>query len=536
MLNAIARLGTLSLIGFLASCTILSTLGIAGDREPRIAASSGPRPSPPIDIGSRRELFVDRLLIDSLDSATLRLHEPVSGGVAIRIDKPWEGPGTGGYAVVIPGTPMLLYYRAVPDEPDPVELLCVATSTDGITWTKPDLGLVEYAGRRDTNILCDEEKRPLLVAPWLDTRPGVPAAERIKAFYAESITGKRQTFMFDPQGLKRLVMLASADGLRFRRLDPQPRIECDLPNAFDGGNTMFWSEAEQRYVFYFRWYDGDYRLIDGKLGKGYRSVARMTSADFLSWTKAEPMDFGDTPRQQIYTNNTQPYCRAPHIYLAPAARLMQDRRAISDDEAEEIGLQTLANHRYAGDCADAVLLTARAGSTRYDREFLEAFIRPGLGLANWTSRSNFPVTGILSDGPDRVMMFVQRRPMQPAWHIERLVFRTDGFASVNAGWKGGSMLTKPLTFAGKALEINYRTSAAGSVRVEIQDADGHPFPGFAAADCPEIIGDQIDRIVTWSGSDLAALAGRPVRLRFELRDADLYSIRFREASGLMPAP
>jgi hypothetical protein len=127
-----------------------------------------------------------------------------------------------------------------------------------------------------------------------------------------------------------------------------------------------------------------------------------------------------------------------------------------------------------------------------------------------------------------MQLFVSRNYMQPTWHIERLLMRTDGFASVSAPWSGGEMLTKPLTFAGKELEINYRTGAAGSVRVEIQNADGMPLAGFTAADCPEIIGDEIERVVAWeAGSDVEALAGKPVRLRFILADADLFSFRFR---------
>ena len=91
------------------------------------------------------------------------------------------------------------------------------------------------------------------------------------------------------------------------------------------------------------------------------------------------------------------------------------------------------------------------------------------------------------------------------------------------------MLTKPLTFTGKELEINYRTSAAGSVRVELQDAAGKPLPGYTLDDCPEIIGDEIERIVRWkAGSDVSKLAGQPVRLRFAMKDADLFAIRFRD--------
>ena len=75
--------------------------------------------------------------------------------------------------------------------------------------------------------------------------------------------------------------------------------------------------------------------------------------------------------------------------------------------------------------------------------------------------------------------------------------------------------------------MNYSTSAAGSVRVEIQDADGKPIPGYALDDCPEIYGDALAEVVRWKGGDdVGKLAGKPVRLRFVLKDADLYSIRF----------
>ena len=90
------------------------------------------------------------------------------------------------------------------------------------------------------------------------------------------------------------------------------------------------------------------------------------------------------------------------------------------------------------------------------------------------------------------------------------------------------MVTRPLTFAGTELVLNYATSAVGSLRVEVQDAAGQPLPGFELAACREIYGDEFERPVAWGrGADLGALRGRPVRLRFVMRDADLYGIRFR---------
>lgn len=97
----------------------------------------------------------------------------------------------------------------------------------------------------------------------------------------------------------------------------------------------------------------------------------------------------------------------------------------------------------------------------------------------------------------------------------------------DARWSRVEATTRPLTLGGSRLEINYHTGAAGSVRVELQDETGMPIPGRTLAECQEIIGDEIDCVVIWwDGSDLSALAGRSLRLRFLLREADLFSLRF----------
>jgi len=77
------------------------------------------------------------------------------------------------------------------------------------------------------------------------------------------------------------------------------------------------------------------------------------------------------------------------------------------------------------------------------------------------------------------------------------------------------------------LDINYSTSAAGAVQIEILDDNGKPIPGFALDDCPEIIGNEINRSVSWNGNtDVRSLSSTPVRLRIVLKDADLFSLKF----------
>jgi hypothetical protein len=166
----------------------------------------------------------------------------------------------------------------------------------------------------------------------------------------------------------------------------------------------------------------------------------------------------------------------------------------------------------------------------------ESFIRPGLRLKdNWFYYDNAMAWGLIETAssiigaPNEISLFAIEAMLQPGpVRLRRFTIRVDGFVSVCAPLSGGELLTRPVVFAGSKLALNYSTSAAGGVQVELQDAQGAPFRGFALADCDEIYGDQIERVVTWKGnSDLGKLAGAPVRLRFVLKDADLYSIQFR---------
>jgi hypothetical protein len=230
---------------------------------------------------------------------------------------------------------------------------------------------------------------------------------------------------------------------------------------------------------------------------------------------------GEAPVEQLYTSQTHPYFRAPHIYVATAARFMQGRRVITKEQAEAIGV----NPAYFNDVSDAVLMSCRGGGV-YDRTFMEAFVAPGVGAENWTSRTNYPALNVVQTGPSEMSLYVNQNYGQPTSHLRRYSLRLDGFASVHADYDGGEMVTKPLTFQGSRLMLNFATSAAGGVKVEVQRPDGTPIPGFALADCGELIGNEIERAVTFAGGDLGGLAGRPVRLRFVMKDSDLYALRF----------
>ncbi len=443
------------------------------------------------ELGNRLELFVDRQEIESLDGARLVLHEPRPAEVALRLDPPHEGKYAAYFTVFPDGDRFRMYYRGWAElgkDEKGEQLACLAESSDGVQWTRPKLGLFEVGGSRDNNVVWPNPSHNF--TPFKDPRPDVPADERYKALNV----GK------GPSGAKGLMALASPDGVHWRLLSPEPVF---TKGAFDSQNLAFWDTNLKKYRCYFR-------VFTNKI----RAVAVTTSDDFRTWSEAEQIDLGAAPEEHFYTNATTQYFRAPHYYFAFPKRYVAKRRKLPDHTTPGI--------------SDAVFLSSRDG-IHFDRTYREAFIRPGRDQLNWGDRSVMVAWGLVQTGPDEMSVYYSQNYRYPTHHIRRGVLRLDGIASVQAGYTPGEVITKPFTFTGKRLVLNYATSAAGGVQVEVQSPDGKPLAGCKLDDAEPLYGDEIDGVYRWQGGDdVSKLAGQPVRLRFVLQDADLYSYRFAE--------
>jgi hypothetical protein len=466
------------------------------------------------EIGTRRELFLDRWLTERMEGTTLQLHHPISAGVALWFDEPWARPSAGYGTVLLDEGRYRFYYRKTFDEmgsdDSAHQVTCLAESEDGIRWHKPKLGLYEVAGTQENNVVwAGLGPTSHNFAPFVDQRPGCLVEERYKALAGTQSTG--------------LLGFVSADGVHWRLLREEPLlppIEGDY--RYDSQNVAFWSAPEGCYACYFRsWRDK------------VRTISRSTSDDFLHWSPAQQMDFGDTPLEHLYINQTHPYYRAPHIYVALAARFMPGRKVLSDEEGRRYHVGSHRGVGYWQDCSEAVLLASRGGN-RYERTFMEAFVRPGPDRRNWVSRSNYPClgvvpTGIGADGSEREMsLYVMRHNQQPTAYLERLTLRVDGFASLHAPYADGEMVTKPFRFEGRRLAVNYATGAAGHARVELMDEGQTPIAGYSLEEVDPLIGDEVERVVSWQGnSDVSRLAGETIRMRIQLKDADLYSFQYQ---------
>ena len=124
-------------------------------------------------------------------------------------------------------------------------------------------------------------------------------------------------------------------------------------------------------------------------------------------------------------------------------------------------------------------------------------------------------------------IYANQNNAQPTAHLHRYSLRLDGFASLHASYEGGEVVTKLLIFSGNQLLLNFSTSAAGGIKIGISDEDGKMMPGYGFGDSVESIGNEIERPARWKqGMDVSTLAGRPVRLHFKMKDAELYAIQF----------
>jgi hypothetical protein len=464
------------------------SLTVEGGGEPGsggiAAAATGTKTA--VDLGDRRELFVDTYLVDGLSGAACRrLHHPQRRAVALELNAPWEGPTSAYFSVVPVDGKIRLYYRGSGQEGSH-ELACVAESEDGITFTRPKLGLFDWQGSKDNSIIWMGAGQHNFT-PFLDANPAAPADQRFKALAS---AGPKSS----------LVAFVSADGYRWRKLREEPVI---TQGAFDSQNLAFWDPVRKLYVEYHRGFRD-----------GFRDIMTSTSADFVNWTEPQWLDYGDAPHEHLYTNAITPYFRAPHLHLGFPNRLMEGR-------------QKIANAPGGAGVNDALLMSSR-DMLHFER-WREAFITPTLEPENWTDRNNYVAWGIVPLNEREIGIYSTDHYRHKTARLVVNTIRTDGFVSLSADASGGQALTRPFTFAGKALEVNYATSAAGSLRFELCDTEGKAYPGFALGDSEVLFGNELAHGVTWKGgSDVSSLAGKTVRLRVNLKDADLFSLRFIE--------
>ncbi len=522
-----------TLVGAMA----VAIVGGARARTPQAAA---------VDVGTQKQLFIDDRVVDSMQAVSRVLNRPDKFDLnpIFKAETPWEGNLVGLTSVIYDEEERVfkMWYSArkitAQRPPGPLEEVenlfrashykeefnytCLALSRDGIHWERPELGVVDFEGSKKNNILPVDRTMGWLGMMYKDTHETNPE-RRYKGVGSWILVDGKLEAGVSRKGTKGVGVFFSPDGIRPTPYAGNPV----LPGAGDNLHTVLgWDERISRYVGYFR--PGgtadqpDYERLSPPAGRlRVRTIGYSTSEDFTHWTQLEPALMPDSEDPVDL-----------QFYGMPAIKY----------EEHYLGFPWLfRTHRLTMDSGFAY--------SRDGKRFLRPADRaPFLGRGakgTWESACVYISRPIVHQ--DRLWFYYQA--MNWAHSVADFIevgdkaggavglatLPLDGFVSLDAGPNPGTITTKPLVFKGSRLLVNLEASLKGSagvddatsLEVEVLDGSGAPVAGFGREQAARITRTGLRQLVSWrGGTSLAALGRRPVRLRFHLRNAKLYSFQF----------
>ena len=179
---------------------------------------------------------------------------------------------------------------------------CYAESQDGVNWKRVNLGMFEFEGSTDNNIMSARNSvwhGPMFV--FYDENPDCPADEKFR-MVASAIKANE------------LFSVPSADGIHF---DYSKRTTISTGGFYDSMHACFWDKESKKYRCYFRsaHTPGCDDSVAPFTENHVRDIRYIESKDFKTWTKQVILKYNDDKDFALYTNQVQKYYRAPHILI-----------------------------------------------------------------------------------------------------------------------------------------------------------------------------------------------------------------------------
>ncbi len=485
----------------------------------------------PLDIGSRKQLFIDSRFVTAGHGVELAMNPPIKAGAVLAGSESWDNGFVSAYGTVLQDQGKYrMWYIAGPsidtgDADYAVCRLCYAESDDALHWTKPNLGVMEWKGSKANNILLETSLESGSV--FVDPRAAPDARYKL-------LTHLHQRSAHEPNGNAPagtgLYMYTSPDGLRWT-LHP----ECLFPFDPDTLNMALYDHRTGKYFAYVRTWNpyrrvGVVETADIMKPWPYRHDAPKRPAIGVGPVAAPSREiedaFGtdaqDPANLDFYTSAVVEYPWADDAYLMfPSAYRHFPEPPVGkrrNDGTVDIDLAVSRDaHRFHRvSRAPYIELGLRGEPDQGTLYMFIGMVRRGDAIFQYYAGYDHS-HGDTTPTPNRGTIFAVRQ-------------RLDGFASVDAGAERGEFVTPPVVFRGRHLVLNLDASGTGEIEVEVQDASGAPLPGCAFADCDMQIGNDVAQTVAWrhGDSDLSRFAGHPVRLAFRMRLAKLYAFQFAE--------
>ena len=471
----------------------------------------------PIDVGETKQLFIDDYFLADTANVSFTVNPPQCLGPVMLPDRPYES-WTFSYFNVLEDEGIYKMWYGCWEAPSRVRRVCYATSTDGITWDKPNLGLVDYGGSFDNNILP------------IDFENG-------GTVFIDPLAGSAERYNIMGNNPYPYIYTAS-DGINFTLVD-----SALLDMMPDSHNPMFYDTRLNTFVAYLRsWnflpdYDGgaipnrtasriemddprafwDYPPVDTHFYKfgDSRPPAISTELDIIMTPDSlDPPDIDIyTPGVHQYADNDGVYFAFPTIYYhyadPPAGEFYNDGIERIQVAVSRDGLNW---KRYRTDYIDN---PACGDSLR------QMYI--GLGILKINDSLYQYIYGVDESHGESIKTSAYYRFGQ----------RLDGLVSLDAGASTGTAESVPILFSGNSLDLNFETSGSGFVLCELLDEFGTVIPGYSFADADTLGGSALSGHVSWAGErDIGAFAGATIKIRWEFQDAKLFAFQFKDDPAL----
>jgi hypothetical protein len=462
-----------------------------------------------------RELFMDDYRIAEMADVQRVVNPAVKSKVLMHATEPWEGTSNYIYGTVLKnepaGTGYRMWYCAYLKEK---YFVCYATSTDGITWIKPKLGIIDFNGNKNNNI-CRVGGGTIVYDP--DDKD---ASRRYKMM---SFDGEiKENFGYNAY--------FSPDGLHWTHY-PTPVLPYgDVSNvAYDREKHLFIATTKQRMLI------SNTSVTPGKMD---RMAFVSVSEDFINWhapgqpntiaTLAVEGDPSDDRlvmskggiEANVYGMPVYPY---QGIYIGfpwmfDITTYNSGAYAITGDGKIQPQIAVSPDLRHwSRPVRDPVIPLGKTGS--WDDGTL--YTSSNMQVTDKEMGVYFGAMSLPHGGSSPTITQYAR--------IAKASWRRDGFVSLyNGGTDAGAITTKTITFTGKQLLVNTKLDVGGSLRVEVLDKDGKAISGYDVKQCKAIIGDQYMAVINWTkGADVSALQGKEIKLRFHLSGGNIYSYWFK---------
>ena len=385
------------------------------------------------------------------------------------------------------------------------DVLHYAASQDGYAWVEETECTFDWC-------VCPEargwERPEVFVDPSAPTeerfkmffRAGLPSGEEEQRRILEAFQRTRPDDVYPAIGdsLKHLSGMygaVSPDGIRWKAL-PGPLVI----HYSDTTNVVHYDRQLERYVWYARcnWY------------YGRRCIGRAETDDFRRWPGPDLLVWPSTdlpPTDDWYTNSKTLYPgTGDHHLMFPAL------------------------YHHADDTSELRLFSSPDGIV-WSEVPGDPVLSPGT-LGSWDGGCVFGGLDLIPLDGNRVGLPYAGYLYPHKYPRNRFSFRSqiayarwpEGRLGALEAHEEGCFTTLPLIFEEDELVLNLQTRQAGYVLVEVADRKGHPLPGRSFEEADPIVGDLMDRTVTWKGEmDLKRKPDQPVLLRFRLRAAKLFA-------------